>query len=368
MKRIRVLLAMLVPIAVLVAGCSVQPTGEGSDGASGELTPMTLLTAQSAPAISTEVAVYAVPKALGYFEEEGLDVSVATADGSTAAIQALAAGSGDVSYPEGSAVISAVAKGVPVKAFAKVVEQWQWFMGVLPDSDIKSVSDLKGKKIGVISLASGSFLYAKAAMRAVGLDPEKDVEIIAVGFGAPSAQALANKEVDAVALYTTLFTILEGAGSEFRFLDNPPVFDQLTGLTFTSSAQKIADDPDALTRYARAAYKGIIYTLLYPEEAVKIAYEIWPDLKPADADAAAQLKQDVLALQTEVGSFVSDADDPSSWGDWGAVSKGDLQALVDYAVNAELIDKAIGVEEFWDGSLIDGINKMDTAAIIESLK
>lgn len=361
MKQIRFIGAVVATVALTaVAGCSTQ-AGGGED----EFAKLTLVAASSVPSITTEVAVFAVPKALGFFEEEGLDVEMISADGSTAAIQALASGSGDVSFPEGSAVVASAEKGVPVKGFAGIVRTWQWQMAVPPGSDVETISDLKGLKIGVISLASGSYMFAKAALKDAGLDPMEDVEYVPVGFGAPAADAMANGEVDAVALYSTLYEQLAFTGYEFEYLENPPLFDGLPGLVWAAGTDALTESPEIYAAFARAAYKGVVFSLANPEAAVKIAYEEWPDLKPDASSADEQMEADVLALTTEIGSYVDDFADQGTWGNWGEVSEKALASLITYARGGELITKDMNSSEFWDSTIVKLIGDTENARVIK---
>ena len=63
-------------------------------------------------------------------------------------------------------------------------------MSVLEDGPIKDVKDLKGKTVGVFSLATGGIAFMKSYMRANGMDPDKDIQLVAVGLGAPPIEAL----------------------------------------------------------------------------------------------------------------------------------------------------------------------------------
>jgi ABC-type nitrate/sulfonate/bicarbonate transport system substrate-binding protein len=60
--------------------------------------PLTLALARSAITPGEETFTYAVPKQLGWFKRQGLSVSLLKANGSTAALQAVASGSADVAY------------------------------------------------------------------------------------------------------------------------------------------------------------------------------------------------------------------------------------------------------------------------------
>jgi len=169
---------------------------------------LTLALARSAITPGEELFTYAVPKQLGWFKREGLNVSLIKANGSTAALQAVASGSADIAYASSLNIAAAVDKGVPVKAFAGLTVQWPYFIGVPPGSSIKRVGDLKGKRVGVISLASASYNDLKANLKIAGLS-EADVTVVPVGAGARAAAALKNDQVDAIDSYSDSFTVMK---------------------------------------------------------------------------------------------------------------------------------------------------------------
>jgi len=71
---------------------------------------------------------------------------------------------------------------------------------VLKESPIRKDVDLKGKAIGVGSLASSAVGYMKALVAEAGLDPNKDVTFLPVGMGAQAAMALKMGKVDLISL------------------------------------------------------------------------------------------------------------------------------------------------------------------------
>ena len=139
---------------------------------------LTLALARSAITPGEETFTYAVPKQMGWFKREGLNVNLIKTNGSTAALQAVASGSADVAYASSLNIAAAVDKGVPVRAFAGLTVQWPYFIGVPPGSPIKKVSDLKGKRVGVISLASASYADIRANLKMAGL---KEGDVTKIG-------------------------------------------------------------------------------------------------------------------------------------------------------------------------------------------
>ena len=126
-----------------------------------------------------------LPRALGYWKEEGLDVTVTSVEGSAAGMQQLAAGNLQIVSIGPEEIVLGREKGVKIKGFYVQARETIYRIVVPADSPLQKVADLKGKTIGVPSLASGSVPFAKALVASVGIDPEKDVKVLAVGVGAP---------------------------------------------------------------------------------------------------------------------------------------------------------------------------------------
>jgi NitT/TauT family transport system substrate-binding protein len=208
------LIAGTLAAALLLTACGDDGgSPSSSSGADAEPANLTFAIASAVIGPKEEVAVYAVAKELGYFSEEKLTVDTINTDGSVAALQAVASGSGDVTAADTGSILGAVSKNVPVKAVGGLVQNWPWVIATKTDSTYTRPADFKGKKIGVISLASGSAPYARAFVKAGGLDPAKDVELLPVGVGAQAATALNGGQVDALALYTQAYAVIENAGT-----------------------------------------------------------------------------------------------------------------------------------------------------------
>lgn len=358
----KLLPASLVALLLLTA-CN--GAGSAEDPGEGELRPFTFVAAAAVALPNEQVAVYAVGKEYGFFEEEGLEVDLQFADGSTAAVQAVASGSADVTGADVSAVLSAGQQGVPVKAVGGLVQNWPWVIAVLPDSDIQSGEDLAGRSIGVISLASGSNPYARAFVEAHGLVPEQDVGIVPVGIGQPAAAAIEQGDVDAIAMFTQVYATLENAGFQFRYLDNPPQFDLLRSLVFTVPNDMIENDPEVVSAFGRAAYRALLFSAANPEAAMRAGYAQMPDLLPDSGDPEENLDNDVRALQAWIDTAVPTEGEPADWGDWGDISQPEWDATQQFTVDAGTIDGPVDLAQVWDPSLLDQMNDWDRAEVLE---
>ncbi|MFI5798178.1 ABC transporter substrate-binding protein [Streptomyces sp. NPDC051677] len=354
-------------LASLAALSACTDSSSSSDGASGGPATLDLAVPSAVIAPKEEVATYAVGDAEGYLSGERLKVNVINTDGSVAAVQAVASGSADIAPADAGAILAAREKGVPVKAVGGLVRNWPWRMAVQPDSDIKTAADLKGRKVGVISLASGSAIYARAYAADAGLDAAKDVDLLPVGVGAQALSALESGKVDVLALYTQAFTTIENTGAEFRYLDNSAAFDGIRSLTFAVTEKTLKEKKDVLTRYLRASYKALLFSAVNPEAAMRDGYRAFPQLltgKKADD----RIGDDTKTLQAWIKTAVPAVGEPASFKDWGAISDAEWNRTVAYTRTSGQITKDVPLPELWDDSLLKGANDFDSAAVVEKAK
>nr|MDT0661248.1 ABC transporter substrate-binding protein [Micromonospora sp. DSM 115978] len=349
--------------AVVLAGCGGDDdSGGGEAGAPAELT-FAIASAVIGP--KEEVAAFAVAQELGYFEEENLTVDTINTDGSVAALQAVASGSADVTAADTGSILGAVEKNVPVTAIGGLVQNWPWVMAVKPDSTITGTADdLRGKRIGVISLASGSAPYARAWVSAAGLDPETDVELLPVGVGAQAAAALNGGDVDMLALYTQAYAVIENSGTQLKYLENSDAFSGIRSLSFAVGARDLADKKDVYTRYLRASYKAMLFSAKNPEAAMRIGYKVFPQIL-AGQSAEPRLAADVTSLQAWLKTATPATGTPEEFGDWGAISTEEWSKTQAYTKEAGQITDDVELGEVWDDSLLGGANEFDKAAVLD---
>ncbi|WP_268920486.1 ABC transporter substrate-binding protein [Actinomadura soli] len=209
-------------------------------------------------------------------------------------------------------ILAAKEKGVPIRAIGGLVQNWPWRIAVKPGSPIRSGTDLKGKKIGVISLASGSAPYAKAFAKDAGLDGEKDIDLLPVGIGTPAASALNTGKVDALALYTAPYAAIENSGTKLRYLPNSAAFQGIRSLTFAAREDTIKKKKDALTRYLRAAYQGLLFSSVQPEGAMQVGFKTFPAMLSGQS-AEQRLAGDTKVLRSFVDSATPAQGEPASF-------------------------------------------------------
>jgi NitT/TauT family transport system substrate-binding protein len=115
----------------------------------------------------------------GFFEQNALEVGELQSIASAQGVPALIAGQIQVAQVGGSEILSANAEGADLVVVAQIAGVYPFVLSVAPE--IRTVADLKGKKVGVSSIGSSSDIATRVALRKIGLDPDKDVTIVAVG-------------------------------------------------------------------------------------------------------------------------------------------------------------------------------------------
>jgi ABC-type nitrate/sulfonate/bicarbonate transport system substrate-binding protein len=136
-------------------------------------------------------AVVAIRK--GFYKEEGLDTDKVQMQPAIA-VKALISGDIDYLLAWGSSIRAAVT-GVPIKAVIGMASRPLHVLIARPD--IKDPKELKGKIIGVDSVAGTVDYLSRVAVRHFGFEPEKDVKIIVTGESPTRLAALRAGSIDA---------------------------------------------------------------------------------------------------------------------------------------------------------------------------
>jgi ABC-type nitrate/sulfonate/bicarbonate transport system substrate-binding protein len=213
----------------------------------------------------------------GFFKDEGLDLTIQTAAGSSAAIRQLIAGNADAALPSPGAYLNAVARGQDLR-WVYSYEFSNVFTLITPAaSKINSIADLKGKKVGVSELSGGEVPLVRAVLRKGGLEEGKDVTIVPVGEGgALTIQALKTGQVDAYSSSVFDVAAIHAAGFDVRVILPKDVQDfPSNGLVAT--AKGLAEKKDLIAKLARGIAKGVVYSKANEERAFNLAAKISPE-------------------------------------------------------------------------------------------
>ena len=170
--------ATVTAAALMLSGCSSSDSSsEESSSGDDALTPVTLQLQWLAQA---QFAGYYAAVAEGYYEDEGLDVTIQESGTDTVPIDALAAGDVDYAISWVPKVLGSIEQGTNVTDVAQIFERSATTQISFKDKDITTAADLDGKKVG--SWGYGNEWELFAGMQKAGIDTTSDITLVQQAF------------------------------------------------------------------------------------------------------------------------------------------------------------------------------------------
>jgi len=131
--------------------------------------------------------IWNIAKEEGFYKRHGLDADVVYIGSTTISVAAIMAGDVHVGNAAGSGVALAAVRGADLVSVACFINAMIYELVV--QESIRSPEDLKGKSIGISRFGSVSDVAARELLRAVGLRPMVDVNILQIGGASDRAAA-----------------------------------------------------------------------------------------------------------------------------------------------------------------------------------
>ncbi len=203
------------------------------------------------PAVSPASTTFAVAKERGYYREEGLDVELIVMP-SAIAVQALIGGNVKFATVGGAGLLP-VLRGAPIRFLFTTFSRPMFWLFSKPE--IRSIGDLRGKKVGVSSLGSGPDSILRDLLKKHGIEGGREVVIMPMGAGTARFAALKAGSVDAAMLSIPSNFLAQEAG--FRqlvsFIEQDIV--ELQG-SILASEQLLESEPALAEKFVRGSLKG----------------------------------------------------------------------------------------------------------------
>ncbi len=332
--------AIAATAAIALTGCSGSSAPADTPG-EGDLIPVTLQLQWVAQA---QFAGYYAALAEGYYEDEGLDVTIQEAGTDTVPIDVLAAGDADFAISWVPKVLGSIEQGTNVTDIAQIFERSGTTQISFVDKGITTPADLKGKTVG--SWGYGNEWELFAGMQQAGIDTSSDITLVQQAFDMngflagdiDAAQAMTYNEYAQV-----LETVNPATGQLYQPEDLNVINWNDVGTAMLQDAiwadtDRLADDPqyaDVAEKFVKASIKGWVFARDNPEEAAQIVTDagstlgqshqlwmtnevnklIWPStngIGMVDADAWAQTVDIALNTKNDTGSTIITTDPPAT--------------------------------------------------------
>ena len=216
----------------------------------------------------TEVMPLLVDDDKGFYRAEGIDLHFVPGAGGGDAIRNILSGQADVAFTDPGSLFAALDKGEKLRAIYDIYPQNVFNVVALKSSGITKPTDLKGKKIGVYSLASGTRQNLLVLLHQAGL-AESDVQIVVTGL--LNFAPLLQKQVDATAATDTGLLI-----GRMRGIGDVNVIEVGRYLNVSSDLFVVREEvyrqkPAVLRRFLKAYRDSAAWMIARPEEAARLA-------------------------------------------------------------------------------------------------
>ncbi len=216
-----------------------------------------------------------VAKANGYWAGEGLDVDIARGFGSVAAAQAIGAGRFEYGMAAAPAGLQQAAKGLKIIQIACCSYDAMMGITVLADSPVHTAKDLAGRKIASTP-TSGEYPFLPAYAQATGLDLS-GVTVSTVDNNVRT-RLLLEHQVDAISGFAnTLVPIFTAQGVKSRSLLYSDAGLAFYGNTLMTQPERLSSEPKVAAGMVRGLMRATKFTLLQPEDALKIFLKAVPE-------------------------------------------------------------------------------------------
>lgn len=150
-----------------------------------------------------------------FFEQQGLDMEIVSAQGGPLAMQALIAGQVQFCATGHGQVANMWAKGKSTKIVNQMEDKCTFYLIGRPE--VKDIAQLKGKNVGCTKIGAETFAVGRYLAAKAGLDPAKDISMVGVGGMGPMASSLENNRIQATVAWQPLVTKLM-AGNKAKMM------------------------------------------------------------------------------------------------------------------------------------------------------
>ena len=195
----------------------------------------------------SEVTNLLVEPDKGFFRAQGINMVYMPGAGGGDAVRNLLSGQADVAFTDPGSLYAALDKGEKLRVIYDIYPQNIFNVVALKSSGITKPADLKGKKIGVYSLSSGTLTNLQLLLNQAGLS-EKDVTIVVTGLLVARARGVGEVNVmevrDSLNVSSDIFVVREETYQQKK---------------------------DVLRRFLAAYRDSMLWMLTQPQEAAALA-------------------------------------------------------------------------------------------------
>jgi NitT/TauT family transport system substrate-binding protein len=288
-----------------------------------------------------------VGEALGYFEEEGVEVELLPSDTSIPYVAFVQNGQADLAMLDATETLNAVIAGAPINTVYEVMQNAPESVAVAADSAATNMGDLVGTTVGLVSDRDRAFLQAALDAEGHSID---DVQTVVLGESGPTlAAAVRDGSVSGLVGSINDWAGLEGAGIAVKLI-TPEELLASPANTFAMNTSQIEDRREAVEGFLRAWSKGMYVSVNHPDVVETMLREAVPEEWENEAAG-------MSLLRGVIGMNVSTTE-----------RAGDLQTDVWASIQPRLlssgaIEREVDPADFLNDTYIEAANDFDRAEV-----
>jgi NitT/TauT family transport system substrate-binding protein len=354
-RRMARLIVCALVLSMLAAACGGDDE-EPAAGGGGEAAAPDLGAATVALSTGSGFAYgYFIAEELGFYDDEGVDVTLEPTGGSSDVAQILAAGNAEAGMGVPGSMLPAIEEGANLYPFFTYA-YGEVFDVVVPEgSDITEIADLEGRTIGISELQGGEVPLVKALLVDAGLDPDTDVEMLEIGTATPKVQlAIDRGDIDAYSSAKSDIAKITAAGVALESIA-PESLEELPaeGLLATDETK---DNHYLLIALGRATAKGQLIAYTNVDAAVCVLKKQIPE-EFADEEAGRASLEEVIGI--------TQAPKQGDTYRFGFLDVEGWNTYVEIFQQGDVITSDIDMSKYVIDDHIDAINDFDQQEIVD---
>ena len=274
----------------------------------------------------------------GYYAKNNVEVTFQTGKGGADVAQQVGAGNADLGGGLGETSMIVRPNGLPVRAVAQLGSHPLFQVAARKESNIKSLKDLKGKKLGVIGYQDTSYYALLAVLAANGLKRD-DLEVQAVG-PAGVTQLMIAKSLDGIMAVPEWTDAIESAGVALDTYEIESIFPAMAQAILTSD-KLVKERPAAVGGFVKAVIQAMRDCMADPAAAAKDYVAAVPQHAGKEAVMERILRRYVTQIYATTPDSALGTFDPAR-----------MKKVQDFYVANNIIKSAVPIEDLYTNQFV----------------